>query len=66
MDVTVAGAGDMFLDAILTSVAKAGTTGDGGNMAVHPSYPKNVLRDEYLSSKKALYSAVTADAFLVT
>ena len=39
---TVAGAGDVFSDATLGSDTKAGTTGDGGNAAVHASYPKNV------------------------
>ena len=65
MDDTVAGAGNRFSDTTLSPVAKAGTTGDGGNTAVHPSYPKNVLRDEYLSSKKALNSAVIAEASFV-
>ena len=67
VDDTVAGAGDVFSNtkASSMSVAKAGTTGDGGNTAVHPSYPTNSLRDEYLSSKKALYSAVTLEASTV-
>lgn len=65
MEDTVAGAGDVFSDASMYSVAKAGTTGDGGTAAVHASYPNHVLRDEYLSSKKALYSAVTAEASFV-
>ena len=65
MDDTVARVGNVFSGASMSSVAKAGTTGDGGNAAVHASYSKNVLRDEYLSSKKALNSAVTAEASLV-
>lgn len=28
---------------------------DGGNVAVHPSYPTSSLKEEYASSKKVLY-----------
>ena len=66
MDNTVAEAGDVFSVARMNSVAKAGTTGDGGNTAVHCSYPMKSLKDEYLLSKKVLYSAVTTEASDVT
>ena len=66
VDDTVAGAGNVFSDALLSSVAKAGTTGDGGNAAVHASYPMNSLKDEYSLVKKALNSVVIAEASFIT
>ena len=64
MDDTVARSGNVAPDARMSSVAKTGTTGDGGNIAVHLSC-KILMTVEYLSSRNALYSAVTAAAGFV-
>ena len=64
MDDTVARSGNVAPDATMSSVAKTGTTGDGDNVAVHRSC-KILLTVEYLSSRNALYSAVTAEASFV-
>ena len=64
MDDAVARSGGVAPDARMSSVAKTGTTGDGDNLAVHLSC-KMSLTVEYLSTRNALYSAVTAEAGFV-
>lgn len=53
----VAEAGDRFTN--------AGMTGDGGKVAVHPSYPIMALREEYALFRKTLNSAVLDEAFFL-
>ena len=71
--VAVAEAGDGFRSVGLIcdgftydGLTISGTTGDGGKVAEHPSYPKSALSEEYAELRKELNSVVLGDASFST